>query len=236
MQVRLNKFLAESGLASRRKAEELILQQRVIINGKTITDLSFKVDPETDQVEVDGEKVKQRKHVYFLLNKPRGVIASTDDEKNRRTVVDLIKTNEKIFPVGRLDYNTTGVLILTNDGDFKNLLTHPKNKVPRVYEVVLDRYLTDEDRQKLLQGVYIDQKKGVFKEVIFIKPKDRKFVQVTGVEGRNHFVKNMFGKLGYTVTRLNRKSFAGIEADIAEGDYRKMSNEEVNALIKKYER
>ncbi len=235
MPVRLNKYLAESGLCSRRKAEELIVQGRVEINNKIVTDLAYKVEPDKDTVIVDGEKIKQKRHLYFLLNKPKGFIATTSDEKNRNTVIDLIDTSEKIYPVGRLDYNTTGVLLLTNDGDFTNLLTHPKNKIPRVYEVSLDRILSDEDKSTLITGVYIEGKKGKFQEAVFIKPKDRKLIQVTGTEGRNHFVKKMFNALGYTVLRLNRKSFAGIEADIPEGKYRKLSQEEVNKLIRKYE-
>lgn len=236
MAVRLNKFLADSGIASRRKAEELILQGRVYVNDKLITDLSFKVEEGLDTVEVDGEKIKPKQHVYYLLNKPRGFVTTTSDEKNRRTVVELIKSNEKIYPVGRLDYNTTGVLLLTNDGDFTNLLTHPKNKVPRVYEVLLDRFLTDDDRDELLKGIYITGKKGKFEDIKFPKAKDRKIVIVTGTEGRNHFVKNMFQTIGYTVLRLNRLSYAGIEADIAPGEYRKLSQPEVNSLIKKYGR
>ena len=234
MPVRLNKYLAESGISSRRKAEELILQGRVEINNQIVMDLAYKVDPENDVVIVDGEKIKQRRHLYFLLNKPRGFVTTTSDEKNRNTVVELINTSEKIFPVGRLDYNTTGVLLLTNDGDFTNLLTHPRNRVPRVYEALIDRMLTDEDKDKLLKAVYIEGRKGKFQEVKFIKPKDRKLVLVTATEGRNHFVKNMFGALGYTVLKLNRSSFAGIEADVPEGKYRKLSADEVNNLFRKY--
>jgi len=150
MMIRLNKFISDCGISSRRKSEELILQGRVEVNKKVIIDLSFKVDPEKDFVELDGEKITRRKHVYYLLNKPKGVITTSNDEKQRRTVVDLIKSGQgasvprgKIYPVGRLDYNTTGVLILTNDGEFTNLLTHPGNRVPREYEVKLDKMLTE---------------------------------------------------------------------------------------------
>ncbi len=236
MPVRLNKYLSESGIASRRKAEEMILQGRVEVNDNIITSLSFKVEPEKDTVSVDGEKIQPRRHVYYLLNKPRGVVTTTSDEKKRKTVIELIPAREKIYPVGRLDYNTTGVLLLTNDGDFTNLMTHPGNRIPRVYETILDRMLTDEDRDKLLKGVFIEGKRGVFTEVTFPRPKDRKYVRISCVEGRNHFVKNMFNTLGYTVARLNRKSFAGIEADIPEGEYRKLTIEEVEKLIKKYGR
>jgi len=151
--VRINKYLADSGVTSRRKAEELILQGRVSVNNQLIIDLSFKVNPDKDEVQIDGERVRVKKNIYILLNKPKGVVSTTSDEKNRKTVIDLINTREKIYPVGRLDYNTTGVLLLTNDGDFSNLLTHPKNKVPKIYEVKLDRPPEDEDKKKLLAGI-----------------------------------------------------------------------------------
>jgi 23S rRNA pseudouridine2605 synthase len=137
MLIRLNKYISDSGIASRRKAEEFILDGRVMVNNKIITELSFRVDAAADIVLLDGEKISPKRHLYFLLNKPKGVVTTTDDEKNRRTVVELVKTKEKVYPVGRLDYNTTGVLFLTNDGDFANLLTHPSNRVPRVYEAYL---------------------------------------------------------------------------------------------------
>ncbi|MFO7446841.1 MAG: pseudouridine synthase [Ignavibacteriaceae bacterium] len=233
MQIRLNKYLSDSGVTSRRKSEELIKEGRVTVNRKVITELAFKVDPGSDTVTLDGEKVFPRRHVYLLLNKPRGVVTTTADEKNRKTVVDLIKSKERIYPVGRLDYNTTGVLFLTNDGDFSNLLTHPKNKVPRVYEVKLNRILEEEDEKTLLKGVYINGVKGKFISISF--PKRQKiFIEVASVEGRNHFVKNMFGALGYTVTALNRKSYAGIHADIPPGAYRALSKSEINDIINTY--
>jgi 23S rRNA pseudouridine2605 synthase len=232
--IRLNKFISDCGIASRRKAEEFILQGRVSVNDNIILELSYKVDPSNDIVMLDGEKIFQKKQIYFLLNKPKGVITTTNDEKNRKTVVDLVKTKEKIFPVGRLDYNTTGVLLLTNDGDFSNLLTHPRNKVPREYEVKLDRELSEEDRAKLLKGIYIKNQKGNFIKILFPKKNNRKNVNVTAVEGRNHFVKNMFGSLSYTVNALNRKSFAGISADIPVGSYRTLTFKEVSGVIKNY--
>ncbi len=232
--IRLNKFISECGISSRRKSEELILQGRVSVNDKTIIDLSFKVDTENDKVFLDGEKISPRRHLYFLMNKPKGIITTTDDEKNRKTVVDLIKTKEKIFPVGRLDYNTTGVLILTNDGEFSNLLTHPKNKIPREYEVKLEKPLFEEDKEKLLHGVYIKGEKGKFIRITFPKKNNRKLVIVTTVEGRNHFVKNMFGTLGYNVLSLNRKSFAGFTADIPIGTYRVLTIEEISGVIEAY--
>ena len=232
--IRINKFISESGISSRRKSEELILQGRVSVNGKIISDLSFKVDAENDKVFLDGERISPKKHLYFILNKPKGIVTTTNDEKNRKTVVDLIKTKEKIFPVGRLDYDTTGVLLLTNDGDFSNLLTHPKNKVPRIYEAKIDRPLLEEDKEKFLHGIYIKGIKGKFKYVMFPLKNNKKVINVTAIEGRNHFVKNMFSALGYTVLTLNRKSFAGIDADIPIGQYRVLRKEEISGVIETY--
>ena len=231
---RINKFIADSGITSRRKAEELILQQRVTVNTKVISSLSFKIDPDKDIVRIDGEKIQIKRNVYYLLNKPKGVISSTYDDKSRRTVVNLIKSSEKIFPVGRLDFNTTGVLLLTNDGDFSNLLTHPKNKVPRKYEVKLDKELLNEDRIKLLQGIIIERRKGRFKKLKYINKKDKSLVEVECIEGRNHFVKKMFNSLNYDVRKLNRNSFAGLKANVPVGMYRKLNEDEVQEIIKHY--
>jgi pseudouridine synthase len=232
--IRLNKFIADCGFASRRKAEEFILQGRVSINDKIIVELSAKVNPLEDKVMVDGEKISQKRHIYLLLNKPKGVVTTTSDEKNRKTVLDIIKPKEKIFPVGRLDYNTTGVLLLTNDGDFSFLLTHPRNNVPREYEVKLDKPLADNDKESLIKGVYIDGKKGKFTGVSFPYKKDKHYINIISVEGRNHFVKNMFSTLNYTVLSLNRKSFAGITSDVPVGSYRNLTQAEINGVINQY--
>lgn len=234
MAIRLNKYIAESGLCSRRNAEKYILEGRVTINNKTVTDLSYKINEENDEVFVDGEKIKPKRHIYILLNKPKGVITSTKDEKNRKTVVDLVKTNEKIYPVGRLDYNTTGVLLLTNDGDFSNLLTHPKHKIRKTYTVQLNKPLVNEDENKLLKGVYINRRKGIFIKINFPNIKKKTLVEVAVVEGRNHFIKDMFSTLGYNVVELDRKYFGQFEADIPLGKYRVISNEEIKSVYKNY--
>ncbi|AFH49267.1 Ribosomal large subunit pseudouridine synthase B [Ignavibacterium album JCM 16511] len=228
--MRLNKFISESGITSRRKAEELILQGRVTVNNKTITTLAFNVDPEKDIVTLDGERIRQKKKLYFLLNKPSGYISTTDDERGRKTVLDLIPVREKLFPVGRLDADTTGVLLLTNDGDFANQLLHPRNKIIRVYEAKLDKELEEKDAERLIKGILLDKRKSKFERVYFEKPKDRTRVTVECVEGRNHFVKRMFTLLGYEVKKLNRKSFAGIEANIPVGSYRELTIAEIKKL------
>jgi 23S rRNA pseudouridine2605 synthase len=229
--MRLNKFIADCGIASRRKAEELILQGRITVNNKTISELSYNINPETDTVCYDGEKIKIQNHVYYLLNKPKGVVTTTDDEKSRPKITDLIKSPYKLFPVGRLDFNTTGVIILTNDGDFANRLLHPKNNVSREYDVKLDRELDIKDQEILLRGISLDGKKGKFNSIKFKKTRDRKNLIISCTEGRNHFVKKMFGALKYNVVQLHRKSFAGFSDNIPVGSYRKLTKDEIQSFL-----
>ncbi len=236
-QLRLNKYLASAGIASRRKSEEFILQGRVSVNGKVVTDLGRKIDPSKDTVSVDGETLKKETHVYFMLYKPRGVITSTKDEKRRRTVVDLINTSHTIFPVGRLDYNTTGLLFLTNDGDFANALTHPSNKIEREYLATLDKPLTKEDRERLVKGIILEGRRSRFQKIEFAEEKNFKKVRVTTVEGRNHFVKKMFDSLGYFVKKLKRESFGGMTlGKLNPGEYRALSSDEIKNLTMKKKR
>ncbi len=232
--IRINKFLADSGISSRRKSEEYILQGRVAVNDKIISDFSFKVDVEKDIVSLDGERVKPKRHVYILLNKPQGYITSVSDDRKRATVLDLVNIKERIYPVGRLDYDTTGLLILTNDGEFSQLLTHPGNKVPRDYEVRLDKQLEENDKSKLLTGLLLEGKAGKFLKITFPRQKDKKNIIVTCEEGRNRFVKRMFRKLNYTVIELNRLSFAGIMLDVPKGKFRSLSIIEVEKVKQKY--
>lgn len=236
VKVRINKFIADSGFASRRKVEEYILAGRVEVNDKVVENLSVIINPEKDIVRVDGERIKPKRHLYFILHKPKGVITTTSDEKNRKTVVDLINSKEKIFPVGRLDYNTTGILFLTNDGDFSNFMTHPSNKVVKEYKVKLNRPLEYEDRLNLTRGIKLDGRNSRFEQ---IKPKDKSNTLwlVSTSEGRNHFVKRMFSKLGYTVTELHRVSIAGFTADsIPPGKFVEVKESEIRKLMGKYEK
>lgn len=237
MKVRLNRYLAECGIASRRKSEEYIKEGRIDVNGRTVIDLAFTIDTEKDIIQFDGERIKQQKKVYFLLNKPKGFITSTEDEKGRKTVLDLIDTKQKIFPVGRLDYDTTGVLLLTNDGDFANFFTHPGNKVSREYKATLSRPLEEEDKMKLLKGITLDRRKSRFDEVKFASKNTREIVFVKTVEGRNHFVKNMFAALGYFVNKLERIGFGGLQTTgIPKGGYVKLSYEEIKRIYNEYSR
>jgi 23S rRNA pseudouridine2605 synthase len=234
MLTRINKYLSDCGIASRRKVEELILQGRVLVNNKTVIELSTKIDSEGDLVQVDGEIVSAKKNVYYLLNKPKGTITTTKDDKGRTTVVDLIRTDHNVYPIGRLDFNTTGVLLLTNDGNFSYLLSHPKHKVPREYEVKLDRELTEDDRKRLIAGVTLERKKSRFESISSPQKKNKVLLLVKCYEGRNHFVKRMFASLGYTVKSLNRCSYAGLTADIPVGAYRKLSLSEINKITSQY--
>ncbi|MBK7106685.1 MAG: rRNA pseudouridine synthase [Ignavibacteriae bacterium] len=234
MITRLNKYLSECGIASRRKSDLLIQEGRVKVNGKIVFELGTKIDTEQDEVSIDGEKSKAQRKVYFLLNKPKGVITSTDDEKNRATVVDLIKTREKIFPVGRLDFNTTGLLILTNDGDFSNFITHPKNGIEREYEVKLDKPLLKEHREDLLKGIFIDYRKSKFVKISFPKDNNFSIVRVVTVEGRNHFVKKMFDHFEYNVKDLTRIRFGKLTLkNLQRGESRILTEKEINFLISK---
>ncbi len=230
--MRLNKFLAECGIASRRKSEEYITSGRVSVNKKIVTDLACTIDPDKDEVKVDGEKLRTENKVYFLLNKPKGFVSTTKDEKNRKSVVDLINTRTKIFPVGRLDYNTTGVLMLTNDGEFSNILTHPRNNIPREYSVLIDKELSVEHRERLLKGIILEGRKSSFKKIEFPKKGNFKSVKVTCFEGRNHFVKKMFSSLGYNVKELDRTKFGEFKAGkLLLGEYRKLTKEETASIL-----
>ncbi len=230
--MRLNKFLAEAGVASRRKSDELIEQGRVEVNGKTVTKLGTEIDPEKDEVRVDGEKIKPAKKVYFMLNKPKGVVATTSDERGRPTVVELIKTNQKIFPVGRLDFNTTGLLLLTNDGEFSNKLTHPRNKFERVYLAKINYPLKEKDVNRFLKGIFVDGRKSRFTKVEFLHESNHTKVIVGTVEGRNHFVKKMFETLGYKVLELHRESFGNFTLDgLRIGEYRELTKEEIDKIM-----
>lgn len=229
---RLNKVLADSGVASRRKADELISQGAVKINGKVVTTLGIKVNAD-DFITVNGNPIpKVDKKIYFILNKPKDIIVSTEDEKDRKTVMDLIKTNFRIFPVGRLDRNTTGALILTNDGELAHRLLHPSYQIPRTYIALLDKELKQTDAELISKGVQLEDGMTSPCEVV-IHPGNPRKVILTMYEGRNHEVKRIFMHLNYSVKQLDRKIFAGISVQRLErGEYRLLSKKEVNLLKK----
>lgn len=230
---RLQKVIANSGYVSRRKAEELILAGKVKVNEVRVTELGTKVGPK-DMIEVDGYIIKSEEKEYFLLNKPRGIITSTNDEHGRKTVVDLIPTTKRIYPVGRLDYDTTGVLLLTNDGELTNLLTHPKNNIDKVYIAKVKGLIGKAQINILQKGVIIDGKK-TSRAKARIKKYDKKtdtsVVELIIHEGKNHQVKKMFEAIGYTVVKLRRDQFSFLTADgLKSGEYRKLSPKEIKKL------
>ncbi|MFC2131373.1 pseudouridine synthase [Bacteroidota bacterium] len=230
--IRLNKYLADAGVASRRKADELIKGGAVKVNGGIIIDLGTKINL-GDKVSVFGDPVKlTRRYVYILLNKPKDSIATTNDEKGRRTVLNLVRSSERIFPVGRLDRNTTGVILLTNDGDLTYRLTHPKYKIERVYNAGLDKELRVGDAKKIAGGIELEDGKTSPCE-LFINPKDKSKVALSLTEGKNHEIKRMFEAVGYRVNKLDRKFFAGLSsAGLKRGEYRHLTKKELLALRK----
>lgn len=227
---RLQKVIAQSGITSRRKAEELIVKGKVKVNGKIITQLGTKVS-DKDHIEVDDILISKEKKEYYILNKPRGVVTTTNDDRNRKTVVDLIPTKARIYPVGRLDYDTTGLLLLTNDGDFANILTHPTSQIEKVYIAKLKGIIKVEQIHKLKNGVYLDEQL-VQANRIKLKKVDQKtntcMVQITICEGKNHQVKRMFEEVGYEVLKLKREKEAFFDLkNLASGEFRKLTPKEI---------
>ena len=230
---RLQKIISNSGIASRRKAEELIKEGRVKVDGVVVTELGTKVSKK-NIVEVDNVKIGTEEKVYYLLNKPRGIVTTTKDEKGRKTVTDLINETKRIYPVGRLDYDTTGVLLLTNDGELTNLLIHPKNKVEKLYIAKVKGLIGKKQISILEHGVVIDGKK-TSKAKARIKKYDKKtdtsIVELIIHEGKNHQVKKMFEALGYNVIKLRRDAFSFLTTDgLKSGEYRKLKPKEVKKL------
>ena len=230
---RLQKVIANSGYTSRRKAEELIINGKVKVNGEIVTELGTKVK-ENDEISINGEILSKEEKVYYLLNKPREVITSSKDEHNRKTVVDLIKENKRIYPVGRLDYDTTGIILLTNDGELANLLMHPKNEIEKVYIAKIDGILAPNELMALKNGVVIDgvkTRRARVKTRKIDKETNTSIVELTIHEGRNHQVKKMFEKVNHEVLKLKRERIAFLDlTGLKSGEYRKLSHKEVSVL------
>ena len=230
---RLQKVIASSGVCSRRKAEALIEAGSVKVNGKVVTELGTKVDSK-DEIMVNDKLIVKEEKEYYLLNKPRGVITSTSDDKNRTTVVDLIDTEARIYPVGRLDYDTTGALLLTNDGEFANILTHPKNNIDKVYLAKLNGIIKGEQINKLKDGVMLDN--------VLVKPsrvklkkvdptKNTSMVEITIHEGKNHEVKRLFESVGFLVDKLTRERIGIFNLEgLKSGEYRKLTLKEIQIV------
>ncbi len=238
MEERLQKFLANAGIASRRKCEELILDGKIEVNGAIVTELGTKVS-EKDIVKYNGKIVKtEEEKIYILLNKPIGYVTTAKDQFNRDTVLDLIKINKRIVPVGRLDMYTSGALILTNDGEFVNMLTHPKNEIDKTYNVTVKGNVTNEDIEQLQKGVKIDDeyitKPAKVKILKIDKEKNISRIQITIHEGKNRQVRKMCEAINKKVLALHRCKIGNIEVkDIKVGNWRYLSKKEVENLMNK---
>lgn len=232
---RLQKVIAYAGVASRRKAEQLILEGKVKVNGKVVTQLGTKVS-NSDVIEVNGIKLEKQDKVYYLLYKPRGVISTVSDDKGRKTVVDFFKdvVDERIFPVGRLDYDTSGLILLTNDGEFANLMTHPKFKIEKKYIARLKGIPTIEDLKKLQRGIELEDGKTAPAKVSMTtvdRKANKAICEITIHEGRNRQVRRMFEAIGTPVVKLKREKFAFLDlTGLNPGEFRELTKHEVKRL------
>ena len=231
-QLRLNKFMANAGVCSRREADELIQKGLVKVNGNVVTELGVKIT-RNDVVEYNDKVVVAESKCYILLNKPKDTVTTSDDPNGRKTVMDLVKgaCNERIYPVGRLDRNTTGVLLLTNDGDLASKLTHPKYVKKKIYQVWTDKPISEEDMQHIADGVELDDGPIHADAVSYVSPTDRKQAGIEIHSGRNRVVRRIFESLGYHVVKLDRVYFAGLtKKNLPRGRWRYLTQEEVNFL------
>ncbi len=231
--IRLNRFISNAGICSRRKADELIEAGVITVNGEAVSELGTKVNPSKDEIRYNGELLKREKMVYVLLNKPKDYITTTDDPQERKTVMELVEkaSRERIYPVGRLDRNTTGLLLLTNDGDLADKLSHPKNSISKIYNIELDRNLTQGDFNKIAFGVELEDG--------FIKPDDLRYVtggakNEIGIQihsGKNRIVRRIFESLGYEVMKLDRVIYANLtKKDLTRGRWRYLTDQEIVQL------
>lgn len=238
-EIRLQKFMADSGIASRRKCEELILQGKVQVNGKTITELGTKINPEKDVVEFENKIInnENKKYVYILLNKPIGYVTTSKDQFGRDTVLDLVKVKERIVPVGRLDMYTSGALILTNDGDFVNKVTHPSHEINKTYNVTVKGIVTDENVKALESGVIIDEnyktKPAIVKILKIDKEKKISRIQITIHEGKNRQIRKMCKAIDKNVLALHRAKIGELTVkNIPLGKWKFLNKQEIEKLIK----
>lgn len=232
--IRLNKYIANSGVCSRREADELIKKGLVTVNGKVVTEMGHKVKKE-DEVRFEGRKILPEPFVYILMNKPKDFITTTDDDLGRKTVMDLLadKVEQRVYPIGRLDRNTTGVLLLTNDGEVTQVLAHPSFNIKKVYHAVLDKKVSGSDLDKLVEGVELEDGVVFADAVTYVDNEDKSHVGVEIHSGKNRVVRRMFESLGYEVEKLDRVSF-GIftKKDLPRGKWRHLTQSEVGFLLK----
>lgn len=231
--IRLNRYISNAGICSRRKADELIEAGVISVNGEVVSELGHKVDPFKDAVRYNGELLKREKMVYVLLNKPKDYITTTDDPQERRTVMHLVEkaTRERIYPIGRLDRNTTGLLLMTNDGDLADKLSHPKNNITKLYQVELDKSLTQGDLNKIAFGLELED--GLIKpdSISYVAGGSKREVGIQIHSGKNRIVRRIFEHLGYDVVKLDRSVYANLtKKDLPRGRWRYLDEEEVIQL------
>lgn len=231
--IRLNRYIANAGICSRRKADELIQAGVVSVNGEVVSELGYKVDPNKDLVRYNGEPLKRERMVYVLLNKPKDYITTTDDPQERRTVMHLVEkaSRERIYPVGRLDRNTTGLLLMTNDGDLADKLSHPRNNIVKLYNVELNKSLTQGDLNKIGFGLELED--GFIKpdSVSYVTGGTKKEVGIQIHSGKNRIVRRIFESLGYEVVKLDRSVYANLnKKDLPRGRWRYLDEKEIIQL------
>ena len=232
MEERLQKFMASCGIASRRKCEELILSGKVKVNGVVVTELGVKVNGNKDKIEYNGKIIKpEEKKVYILLNKPEGYITSVKDEKNRKTVLDIVKVEERIYPIGRLDYDSSGLLLLTNDGDIYNKIIHPRVEITKKYIAVVQGEFKKQELEKFKKGVDIGGYITAKAEIKVLKYEDDTTVEIGIHEGKNRQIRKMCAALNHNVLALKRISIGKIKlGNLKRGEYRNLTREELNYI------
>ena len=233
--IRLNKFLASTGIGSRRKCDEYISEGHISVNGEVVNQLGTKIDELHDTVTYKGKKVQpEKKLLYLILNKPKGIITSAKDEYDRNTVLDLIPLNERIFPVGRLDQDTTGLVLLTNDGELTNMMIHPKFKIPKTYHALINKVVHPKDKYHLERGIILNEKKTAPCQVSEIRIIDNcSFLEIILYEGRKRQIRRMFELLGYKVVELDRIGFGSLTlTGLKRGEWRYLTKEEITELKK----
>ena len=230
--VRLNRFIANSGVCSRREADTLIQAGVVTVNGEVVTELGTKVNIHDDDIRFNGERLKGEEKVYLIMNKPKGYVTTASDPHAEKTVIDLLKgCSSRVYPVGRLDKNTTGVLLLTNDGEIAERLTHPSYDKKKIYQVSLDKELSEEDYHKILEGVSLTDGDVKADELEFIDANDKRKIGIEIHSGKNRIVRRIFDSLGYHVTKLDRVYFAGLtKKGLKKGEWRYLTEGEINIL------
>ncbi len=230
--MRLNKYISNSGICSRREADVFIASGNVNVNGKIITQLGYKVS-DTDEVRFDGSLIRPEEKRYVLLNKPKNFITTMDDDRGRRTVMELVRnaSKERIYPVGRLDRNTTGLLLFTNDGELAKKLTHPKHNIQKIYHATLDKKLAMSDLQKIAEGFLLDERWIKVDEISYITNSPKSEIGVRIHSGRNRIVRRIFEHFGYKVTKLDRVIFAGLtKKNLPRGHWRHLTKMDINNL------